>query len=148
MCRRGSPAAPPGILNTMRNIGQVLGIAVLGSVLQNRMGIHTENALEPIGLDSDTVAQVKEFASQNQFQQVLALIPTEQIGAVTEILKESFVLALHNTFLVGAIACGIASLLALLIRNPRPAEVTQVAQGATAVERAEASLADSTAYPA
>jgi EmrB/QacA subfamily drug resistance transporter len=137
-----------GVLNTTRNIGQVLGIAILGSVLQTRMAIHTADALEPLGFDSATAEQVKELASQNQFQQVFALIPTEQIGAVTEILKESFVLALHNTFLVGAIACGIASLLALLLRNPRPAEVAQVAPEATAVERAEASLADSTAYPA
>jgi EmrB/QacA subfamily drug resistance transporter len=137
-----------GVLNTTRNIGQVLGIAILGSVLQTRMAIHTADALEPLGFDSATAEQVKELASQNQFQQVFALIPTEQIGAVTEILKESFVLALHNTFLVGAIACGIASLLALLLRNPRPAEVAQVAPGATPVERAEASLADSTAYPA
>ncbi|MEZ4507711.1 MAG: hypothetical protein R2848_18100 [Thermomicrobiales bacterium] len=72
----------------------------------------------------------------------------EQIGAVTEVLRESFVLAVHNTFLVGAIACGIASLLALLLRNPRPAEVIQVVSGVSRIERAEASLADETAYPA
>jgi hypothetical protein len=58
------------------------------------------------------------------------------------------VLALHNTFLVGAIACGIASLFALLLRNPRRAEAVQVAPSATPLERAEASLADNTAYPA
>jgi MFS family permease len=137
-----------GVLNTTRNIGQVLGIAILGSVLQTRMGTHTEKALPPLGLDSATADQVTELASQNQFQQIFGIIPTEQIGAVTEILKESFVLALHNTFLVGAIACGVASLLALLIRNPRPAEATQIAQPATPTERAEASLADSSAYPA
>ena len=34
-----------GVLNTTRNIGQVLGIAILGSVLQTRMGTHTGNAL-------------------------------------------------------------------------------------------------------
>jgi EmrB/QacA subfamily drug resistance transporter len=137
-----------GVLNTTRNIGQVLGIAILGSVLQTRMGMHTEKGLAPLGFDSATVAQVREFASQNQFDRVFALIPVDQIDAVTEVIKESFVLALHNTFLVGAISCGIASLLALLIRNPRPAEVTQVVPGATTIERAEASLADSTAYPA
>ncbi len=137
-----------GVLNTTRNIGQVLGIAILGSVLQTRMGVHTENALEPMGLDAGTVEQVKELASQNQFAQVLALVPSDQIGAVTEILKESFVLALDNTFLVGAIACGVAALLALLIRNPKRAEAVQVVPGETSIERAEASLADGTAYPA
>jgi hypothetical protein len=137
-----------GVLNTTRNIGQVLGIAILGSVLQTRMGIHTENALAPLGFESDIAARVKELASQNQFQQIFVLIPTDRIAAVTEVVKESFVMALHNTFLVGAIACGIASLLALLIRNPRPAEVTQAVPGATPAERAEAALADNTAYPA
>ena len=38
-----------GILNTTRNIGQVLGIAVLGSVLQTRMGVHTADGLAPLG---------------------------------------------------------------------------------------------------
>lgn len=137
-----------GVLNTTRNIGQVLGIAILGSVLQTRMGVHTVDGLAPLGLSSGLVDQIKELASQNQFQQIFALIPAEQIGAVTEVLKESFVMALHNTFVVGAISCGIASLLALLLRNPRRAEVAQIEPSATPVERAEAALADSTAYPA
>lgn len=137
-----------GVLNTTRNIGQVLGIAILGSVLQTRMGMHTENGLGPLGLDSNTTARVKDLASQNQFAQIAELIPVDQIGAVTNVLKESFVMALHNTFFVGAVACGIAALLALLIRNPRPAEVVQTAPAATRTERAESSLADSTAYPA
>ncbi len=137
-----------GVLNTTRNIGQVLGIAILGSVLQTRMGAHTEDGLALLGLPADVVPQITELAEQNQFAQIFGLIPTEQIGAVTEVLRESFVLAVHNTFLVGAIACGIASLLALLLRNPRPAEVIQVVSSASRIERAEASLADETAYPA
>ncbi len=110
------------MLNTTRNIGQVLGIAILGSVLQTRMGMHTEAGLATLGLPADVVSRVTELAKQNQFLQVFGMIPIEKIEAVTDVLKESFVLALHNTFVVGAIACGIASLLALLIRNPRPAD--------------------------
>ncbi len=100
-----------GVLNTTRNIGQVLGIAILGSVLQTRMGIHTGNALAPLGLESNTVDQVKEYASQNQFELIYGIIPANLIGDVTEILKESFVLSLHNTFLVGRDLmrdCGVA----------------------------------------
>lgn len=137
-----------GVLNTTRNIGQVLGIAILGSVLQTRMGMHTEAGLATLGLPADVVSRVTELAKQNQFLQVFGMIPIEKIEAVTDVLKESFVLALHNTFLVGAIACGIASLLALLIRNPRPADVVQIVPGASRIERAEAALADETAYPA
>jgi EmrB/QacA subfamily drug resistance transporter len=139
-----------GILNTMRNIGQVLGIAILGSVLQTRMVTHTEAGLAPLGLDSATASKVSELAGQNQFAQIIPLVPLDQIDTLMGILKESFVQALHNTFVVGAAACGIASLLALMLRNPKPLPVTVTAPSSTAetIERAEASIADGTAYPA
>lgn len=137
-----------GVLNTTRNIGQVLGIAILGSVLQTRMRVHTADDLPSLGLDSATAHKVTDLASQNQFNLIFPLIPTEQIGAMTSILKEAFVQSLHNTFFVGAISCAVASALALLIRNPTPVEVTQPASAAESVERAESQLADSTAYPA
>lgn len=137
-----------GILNTTRQIGQVLGIAILGSVLQTRMGTHTEAGLASLGLDSSTTSKISELASQNLFNQIIPLVPAQQIGAVIGVLKEAFVQSIHNTFLVGAIACGIASLLALLLRNPKPVEVTVRAPAVETIERAEASLADGSAFPA
>ena len=139
-----------GVLNTTRNIGQVLGIAILGSVLQTRMGTHTADGLAPLGLDKATSDKVVELASQNQFEQIIPLVPANQIGALMDILKEAFVQSIHNTFVVGAIACGIASLLALLLRNPKLATVTVNAPASApeTIERAEAAIADGTAYPA
>jgi MFS family permease len=137
-----------GVLNTTRNIGQVLGIAILGSVLQTRMGTHTADGLGSLGLDSATSDKIVDLASQNQFNQIIPLVPPDQLGALMDVIKEAFVQSIHNTFTVGAIACGIASLLALLIRNPKPAEVTQTAPAPETVERSEATLADSSAYPA
>jgi EmrB/QacA subfamily drug resistance transporter len=137
-----------GVLNTTRNIGQVLGIAILGSVLQTRMRVHTADELPSLGLDSATAHKVTDYASQNQFNLIFPLIPAEQIGAMTSILKEAFVQSIHNTFFVGAIACFVASLLALLIRNPKPAEVTQPASVVESVERAEVAIGDGTVYPA
>ena len=46
-----------GILNTMRNIGQVLGIAVLGSVLQHQVGVHVSDRLRTQGLDAVSARQ-------------------------------------------------------------------------------------------
>jgi hypothetical protein len=63
-----------------------------------------------------------------------------------EIVREAFVLGLHDTFFVGALSCAVAALLALLIRNPKRAPVAATL-GAT-VEQAEATLADGSAYPA
>lgn len=139
-----------GVLNTTRNIGQVLGIAILGSVLQARMGTHTAEGLAPLGLDSATADKVVDLAKQNQFPQIVSLVPADQLGPLMDIIKEAFVQSTRNTFVVGAIACGIASLLALLIRNPKTVQITASAPVAApdSVERAEGSIADGTAYPA
>lgn len=137
-------------MNTTRNIGQVLGIAILGSVLQTRMGTHTAAGLAPLGLDKATSDKIVELASQNQFQLIIPLVPANQIGALMGILKEAFVQSTHNTFVVGAVACGIASLLALLLRNPTsvPVPVTAPASASETIERAESAVADEAAYPA
>jgi EmrB/QacA subfamily drug resistance transporter len=139
-----------GVLNTTRNIGQVLGIAILGSVLQTRMGTHTADGLPPLGLDRATTDKVVDLASQNQFQLIPPLIPADQLVPLMNIIKQAFVQSIHNTFVVGAVACGIASLLALLVRNPKPAQIAVNAPVAApdSIERAEASIADGTAYPA
>lgn len=137
-----------GVLNTTRNIGQVLGIAILGSVLQTQMGNHTAAGIAPLGLDSSTVDQVTELASQNQFNQIIPLIPASDVNEMINILKEAFVQSLHNTFAVGAISCAIAALLALMLRNPKPAEATVPSTKLENLERSEAALADSSAFPA
>ncbi len=108
-----------GIINTTRNIGQVLGIAVLGSYLQNRIGVHTSERLASAGLDSGIVDQIVEYAEQSQWSQIAALVPTETFNQVVmPALQDAFVEALHNTFFVGALACVCAAIVAVLIRNP------------------------------
>jgi EmrB/QacA subfamily drug resistance transporter len=114
-----------GIINTTRNIGQVLGIAVLGSFLQNRIGVHTGEKLANAGLDSGIVDQIVKFAEQSQWAQIAALVPQETFNQiVTPALRDAFVESLHNTFFVGALACVCAAGVSLLIRNPAPRPAT------------------------
>ena len=112
-----------GVLNTSRQIGQVLGIAILGSYLQNRIDVHATDGLAVTGLDSQTIDVVAKSASQNQFTQALAAVPTDLVGQVTDILREAFALAIHDTFFVGSIACAIAAVAALGLRNPEPIRI-------------------------
>ena len=97
-----------------------------------------------------TADKVVDLAKQNQFPQIVSLVPADQLGPLMDIIKEAFVQSTRNTFVVGAIACGIASLLALLIRNPKTVQITASAPVAApdSVERAEGAIADGTAYPA
>lgn len=135
-----------GVLNTSRNIGQVLGIAILGSVLQTRMAEHMNTGLAPLGLDPETAGKVANLAKQNQFDQIMQFIPTDQLGTLVGIFNIAFVHSIQDTFMVGALACVLASILAFFMRNPNPAEESETST--QIIERGEASLAEETAYPA
>ena len=109
-----------GIINTMRNVGQVLGIAVLGSLLQNRVGAQVGDRLEGSALDETSRDRIVELAQQSQFERLRDVVPQEQMAMVFTAIQNGFVEALHNTFLVGALTCAVAAATATLVRNPLP----------------------------
>ena len=129
-----------GILNTMRNIGQVLGIAVLGSVLQNRVGAHVGDRLEGSTLDGASRDRIVEFAQQSQFERLREVVPEDQMFYVSNAIQTGFVEALHNTFFIGALTCAVAALTATLVRNPLPR--TAPAMAPKGVEAPTPSMAD------
>jgi EmrB/QacA subfamily drug resistance transporter len=127
-----------GIINTTRNLGQVLGIAVLGSYLQDRIGFHTSEKLANAGMEPAIVDQVVGFAKQSQWDQIAGLVSPETFTqVVTPALSDAFVAALHNTFFVGALACVCATLVSLLIRNPAPKAMAKKAEQEHAVVAAD-----------
>jgi hypothetical protein len=125
-----------GIINTTRNIGQVLGIAVLGSYLQNRIGAHTTERLATSGLEPGVVDRIVAYAQQSQWTEIAALVPAETLGqVVTPALQDAFVEALHNTFFVGGVACLVAAAAAVLIRNPARQKAGEAKEAGAPVER-------------
>ena len=111
-----------GILNTMRNVGQVLGIAVLGSVLQSRLGSHAADRLPELGLDGGVQAGIVGAVQDGRFDTVAGIVPAEQAANLPQIfaaLRQTFVDGLHDTLYVGAAACLVAAACAFFIRNPR-----------------------------
>lgn len=125
-----------GILNTTRNIGQVLGIAVLGAVLQNRIGSHAADHLEKVALTPGLRDQIGDLASQSQFLLIPKLVPASMRDELPQIMgavEQAFVDALHNTFIVGALSLLLGALCALMIRNRVSAPATS-SQAAAEVE--------------
>jgi EmrB/QacA subfamily drug resistance transporter len=113
-----------GILNTTRNVGQVLGIAVLGSLLQSQVASHTETELADVPLSDEVREQIVEMAKGSRFEEIAGAIPPDQadlLPAVFSAIQTAFVDSLHITFLVGAAACLIGALSALAIRDVRQA---------------------------
>jgi EmrB/QacA subfamily drug resistance transporter len=111
-----------GILNTSRNIGQLLGIAVLGSLLQSRLGLHagTEFSSLPIG-DRAIRAEIVELVRQGRMEVIPSVIPPatrDQLPIIFDTMRQVFVLSMHETFYVGAMICFIALGLSFLMQNP------------------------------
>jgi len=133
----GIVGSASGILNTTRNIGQVLGIAVLGSLLQSRVGSHAGDNLRQLPLDGGTRDQVTELARQSQFERISAAVPTELSDSVLAAVRGGFVDALQNTFTAGALLCAVAAGMALLIRNPVRRPVPEAIAAGVAIQGAD-----------
>src|SRR5919112_3698537 len=91
-----------GILNTSRNIGQLLGIAVLGSILQSRLGLHAgaEFSSLPIG-DGAIRAEIVELVRHGRMEVIPSVVPSvmqDQLPIIFDTMRQVFVLSLHETF--------------------------------------------------
>jgi len=116
-----------GILNTTRNIGQVLGIAVLGSVLQTQLGSHARDRLSTVdGLRDSTRAEIGGLVRDSRFPDIPAAVDSLQpellanLPVIFGAAQQAFVDGLRDTFLIGAAACLFGAGIALLVQNPRP----------------------------
>jgi EmrB/QacA subfamily drug resistance transporter len=113
-----------GILNTSRNIGQLLGIAVLGSILQSRLGLHAgaEFRSLPVG-DHATRDQIAELVRVGRMEEIPSVIPPgmrDQLPIIFDSMRQVFVLSMHETFYVGALICFVALGFSFLMQNPSP----------------------------
>jgi EmrB/QacA subfamily drug resistance transporter len=111
-----------GILNTSRNIGQLLGIAVLGSVLQSRLGLHAgaEFSSLPIG-DGAIRDQIVELVRHGRMEVIPSVLPPgtrDQLPIIFDTMRQVFVLSIHETFYLGALICFVALGLSFLMQNP------------------------------
>jgi EmrB/QacA subfamily drug resistance transporter len=116
-----------GILNTSRNIGQLLGIAVLGSVLQSRLALHAGDGFHALPFaDRALAAELATLVREGRMEVIPSVIPPgmrDQLPAIFDAVKEAFVLSMHETFTLGAVICLFALGFAFLMQNPgrRPA---------------------------
>src|SRR5829696_8179692 len=127
-----------GIINTSRNIGQLLGIAVLGSILQSRLGLHAGSEFRslPIG-DGALRDQIAELVHEGRMEAIPSIIPPGQrdlLPIIFDSMKQVFVLSMHETFYVGALICFVALGFSFLMQNPgrRPVQTADRVREASA----------------
>jgi EmrB/QacA subfamily drug resistance transporter len=111
-----------GILNTSRNLGQVLGIAVLGSILQSRLALHATDAFRSLPFADDAVRnQLIALVHEGRVEAIPAAIPAnagDLIPLIVNSVTQAFVASMHETFAVAALICFIALGFSTLMRNP------------------------------
>jgi EmrB/QacA subfamily drug resistance transporter len=111
-----------GILNTSRNIGQLLGIAVLGSVLQSRLGLHAGEEFRSLPIaDPALLSEITGLVRDGRMEAIPSAVPPpmqDQLPAIFETVKQVFVLSMHETFYVSAAVCLVALGFSFLMQNP------------------------------
>src|SRR3954469_18717975 len=90
-----------GILNTSRNIGQLLGIAVLGSVLQSRLGLHASAEFRSLPIEDGAIRdQIAELVHEGRMEAIPSVIPPGQqdlLPIIFDSMRHVFVLSMHET---------------------------------------------------
>ena len=123
---RGIAGSASGIINTTRSIGQVLGIAVLGSVLQTRTAHETDDRLDRLDIDSSLQDRLIELAEAAQFQVIpdrLQPFP-DLMPTVLTLIDQAFADAVRFTFMTSAIVAATGVCVAFLLREQKHAQVT------------------------
>jgi len=95
---------------------------VLGSVLQSRLGLHASAEFRslPIG-DSATRDQLAALVSAGRMEAIPSIIPPgqqDQLPVIFDVMRQVFVLSMHETFYVGASICFVALGFSFLMQNP------------------------------
>ncbi len=123
---RGGMAS--GAMNTFRQLGQALGIAVLGVVLQQGLARALDSA-EGAALGGSAATAL----GSGQAREVVAQAPAGQLDSVVHLVRQAFAEALNDVMLASGIT-GLAgaAVVVLLLRTAAPAPARPAASPAPA----------------
>jgi hypothetical protein len=117
--------AASGIMTTMRQIGSLLGIAILGAVLQTRLAsglVSTVNSTDGIPQEIKKVIINAINEGAMNFGDMSGInaggMPDTAQAAMTQMFATEFASSLNMAMIVAAIFCLIGAIAALFIKNP------------------------------
>ncbi|WP_051939855.1 MFS transporter [Phaeacidiphilus oryzae] len=112
-----------GAVNTFRQLGLTLGIAVFAALFSAR----AQQVLEGAGgLVRDPHATASALGSGEAYAMIRSA-PEASRQAVGGLAHQAFAAGLDRIFLVAALAAGVAGVITLLLVNPRPAQARPAA---------------------
>jgi hypothetical protein len=127
-----------GAVNTFRQLGLSLGIAVLGSVFTSR----TADALTGSGTLPDP-DQGSAALAAGQAQRLVEAAPPAQRDAAQHLVHQAFATGLDRVFLLSAIAAALGGVLVLTLVRPSRHPATEAPGDGPPTARAPRSQRDS-----
>jgi EmrB/QacA subfamily drug resistance transporter len=111
-----------GILSTVRLIGSVLGLSVLGAVLQNQLVNNISNALAkfpqiPAAIRDQIAGGIQTGSLSASGISVPSTIPDALKAPLISLFKEQFALSLNTTMKIGIIVIILGTVASLFISN-------------------------------
>ncbi len=129
-----------GVLSTMRQVGSLMGIAVLGAVLQNRVTANITDGIQAIQGIPDAIKQ-KIIAGAGSGAMQLSIpsgdsgLPAAVLAMMRTLFQSWFTDAVASTFVVAVVLAVAGGLCAFALRA-RPAEAAAARMAAGVVETA------------
>jgi EmrB/QacA subfamily drug resistance transporter len=109
-----------GVLSTMRQVGSLLGIAVLGAVLQNRVTANISAGIQAVqGIPATIKQRIVAAAAEGGAMGVpsgSSDMPAAAAAMVQRLFQGWFTDAVASTFVVAVIVAGVGGLCALALR--------------------------------
>ena len=135
-----------GVLSTMRQVGSLMGIAILGAVLQNRVTGNVTSGLQaaqgiPEAIKQKIIAGLAGGGLQMGMPKGVSSLPAAAAQAMETMFKAWFTNAIASTFVVAVILAVIGGLCAFLLRSHVKDEQVSEA-GAPTTPAAEIAIVD------
>jgi EmrB/QacA subfamily drug resistance transporter len=123
-----------GVLSTMRQVGSLMGIAILGAVLQNRITANISEGIQavqgiPEAVKQKIIAGAGSGAMQMGIPKGSSTMPAIAQAMMSSLFKGWFTNAVASTFVVAVILAVIGGLCAFLLRSHVQAVDAQDTEG-------------------
>ena len=114
--------AASGVMTTVRQIGAVMGISILGAVMQTRLISNLTSALASVSSIPQAVKDtiLSKLSSGGMSGSMdLSSVPAELKGQMMQLFSRQFAASLNTALMVAVVLCLVGALVALLI-NYKP----------------------------
>jgi hypothetical protein len=137
----GMPPGQAGVasatVNTNRQVGGALGVAVLGAIVTARFTADLPTMLAPLHLPAAVRERIEASASQGVAGASGAGSGGAGGGAVRRAVSDAFMAGIHSAYLVSGTGLLVAALLAVFLLRPRVDRRREGVAGEAALEPSE-----------